>query len=144
MVIVFFGLMFHVMWNETWRISHVNENERKSLLKLNNNWNVFKWEKIEHVIGLSLSLSLSAHFMSNQIKWIFHIVCFITRRPASTTRFSQCIDFWWAQFHFRLASSSNNTISHQPNHTHQIFFSFSFLLNVVSFFNFLKLDLIFR
>jgi hypothetical protein len=129
----FFCLMFHVMWNETW----INGMFTKTKEFLYSNWIIIgtcsNEKKIEQVIGLSLSVALF-----RDISWVtkyngsFKIACF-----------SQCVDFWWAQFHFRLASSSNNSISHQPNHILiNSFFLFLFFL-MLFIFNFLKLDLIF-
>ena len=113
---------------------------------------MFKWEKIEQVIGLSLILSLFlAHFMRNkQISMKSHSNFFyFSRRLASTKRFSPLQNmcrFKWAQFHFRLASSSNNTISITLSlslHLYlYIIIHFSFLLNVF-YFHFPKLVLFF-
>ena len=108
------------MWNETLGHNHVNENKRRnSVFNLNNNWNVFKWKKNRTSYWpLSLSLfSLLWHISweTNKFSWNhIQIVYFNTRRPASTTRFSPSQTmrrFKWAELYFRLASSSNNTLS---------------------------------
>ena len=59
-----------------------------------------------------------------------------SRRPESTKRSSplqQCVDFWWAQFHFRLAFYQITRSHTNPIKLIKSFFLFLFFLRVVFF-----------
>jgi hypothetical protein len=107
-----FYLMFHLMWNETWINGHVNENERKSLFKLNNNWNVFKWVT---TFNGSFIVFVSSH---------------VDHRAQHVSHNASIFDEHSSTFGWR---SHTNPIT--------LINSFFFYSKCCFFFNFLKLDL---
>jgi len=111
---LFSCLMFHVMWNETWINGHVNENERRiSLSKLNNNWNVFKWNKKNKSLA-----SLSLFSLFRHILWVtkyngffkVFVSSHVDQRAQHVSHNASIFDEQ-SCLYFRLASSSKNSIT---------------------------------
>jgi hypothetical protein len=135
----FFGLMFHVMWNEVWINGLVNENERVSLSKLNDNWNVFKWEKIEQVIGLSLSFALFRYILwETKYNWSF-IVFVSSHVDQRAQHVSHNASILMSTVPLSVGVFIQLLNLTLLDHTHQIFFLFLFFLKCCLFLIFLNL-----